>query len=98
MRWLLIESMHNLFTTFTAPMAIGGSFMSAAPAKAETTYLVLGTHKQPHSASKPQVAKSSSPSIQIIPIISMEQCEAAGNQITEYLYKPIGNLMDAGHA
>ena len=89
MQLLVIESMRNLLTTLTAVMAIGGSLIAAEPAQAETTYLVLGTYKQPHSGSKPQVAKSSSPSIQIIPMISMEQCEAAGKQITEDLYKPI---------
>ena len=70
-------------------MTIGVSLIAAMPVKAETIYLVLGIYKQPHMGSKPQVAKSSSPSIQIIPMISMEQCETAGNQITEDLYEPI---------
>ena len=79
----------KILSSLTAAIAIGASLMAATPAKAETTYLVLGIYKQPHVGSKPQVAKSSSPSIQIIPMESVEQCEAAGNQITEDLYKPI---------
>ena len=63
MKERLVESMRNPITTLTAVMAIGGSLIAAEPAKAKTTYLALGTYKQPHSASKPQVAKSSCPSM-----------------------------------
>ena len=70
-------------------MAIGGSLMIAAPASAESYYLVLGTYKQPDGSGKPIVAKKSSPSIKIIPMASLEQCEIAGQQIKEDIYKPI---------
>tara|TARA_B100000674_G_C37725816_1_gene861950 strand:- start:252 stop:560 length:309 start_codon:yes stop_codon:yes gene_type:complete len=89
MKKLIVESMRKLFTACTAAMAIGGSFMGAAPAIAETYYLVLGTYKQPDSSGKPRVAQYSSPSVQVIPMVSLEQCESAGEQITEEIYKPI---------
>ena len=79
----------RILSSLTAAIAIGASLIAATPAKAATTYLVLGTYKQPHMGSKPQVAKHSSPSVQIIPMESLEQCEAAGNQIAEDIYKPI---------
>ena len=80
----------KILSSLTAAIAIGASLMMAAPpAKAETTYLVLSTYKQRKLTSKPQVDISTSPSIQIIPMESVEQCEAAGIQITEDLYKPI---------
>ena len=89
MRLLIVESMRNLFTALTAVMAIGGSLVTAAPASAESYYLVLGTYKQPDASGKPRVAQKSSPSITIIPMASLEQCEIAGQQITEDIYKPI---------
>lgn len=81
--------MRNLFTALTASIAIGGSLIGAAPANAESYYLVLGTYKQPDSSGKPRVAQYSSPSIQVIPMVSLEQCEIAGQQLTEEIYKPI---------
>ena len=89
MRLLIVELMRNLFTALTAVMAIGGSLVTAAPASAESYYLVLGTYKQPDGSGKPRVAQTSSPSIAVIPMASLEQCEIAGQQITEDIYKPI---------
>jgi len=66
-----------------------GLFSSVQAAKAATTYLVLGTYKQPDGGSKPRVAQYSSPTVQVIPMESIEQCETAGRQITQKLYKPI---------
>ena len=85
---LINESMQNLFSALAAAMTIGGSLMAAAPANAESYYLVLGTYKQ-NSSGKPRVASYSSPSIQVIPMISLEQCEIAGEQIAQDIYKPI---------
>ena len=72
-----------------ATSTLGGLFAIAPAADAATTYLVLGSYKQPDGGSKPRVAQYSSPSVQIIPMESIEQCEAAGRQITEKFYKPI---------
>ena len=57
-------------------------------AKAATTYLVVGTYRQ-MEGSKPMVNLNGSPSLQVIPMESLEQCEEAGRQITEKIYKPI---------
>ncbi len=72
-----------------ATSPLGGLFAIAPAADAATTYLVLGSYKQPDGGSKPRVAHYSSPSVQIIPMESIEKCEAAGRQITEKVYKPI---------
>lgn len=63
--------------------------ISTLPAQAATTWLVLGTYKQPDSSGKPRVAGYSSPSLNAIPMESLEQCEAAGRRIEENIYKPI---------
>ncbi|QNJ06531.1 putative gRAM domain [Synechococcus sp. MEDNS5] len=68
--------------------AIGGLVAMAPAANAATTYLVLGTYQQA-GGGKPKVAQYSSPSLQILPMESIEQCEAAGRQITAKIYKPI---------
>lgn len=72
-----------------ATSTLGGLFAFIPAANAATTYLVLGSYKQPDGGSKPRVAQYSSPSLQVIPTESIEQCEAAGRQITEKVYKPI---------
>ncbi len=69
--------------------AISGLIALAPAANAATSYLVLGTYKQPVGGSKPQVALHSSTSIQVLPMESIEQCEEAGRQITSKIYKPI---------
>ena len=68
---------------------LGGFFVLAPAAEAATTYLVLGTYKQLEIRSKPQVSPYSSPSVQILPMDSIEQCEAAAQQISAKIYKPI---------
>ena len=60
-----------------ASSTIGGMFALAPAADAATTYLVLGSYAQPDVGSKPRVAQYSSPSIQVIPMESIEQCETA---------------------
>jgi len=69
--------------------SLGGLIALAPAAEAATTYLVLGTYKQLELRSKPQVSPYSSPSIQILPMESIDQCETSGRQITEEIYKPI---------
>mgnify|MGYP001314078024 CR=1 FL=1 len=71
-----------------ASSAMGGLFAVAPAAEAATTYLVLGTYRE-LGGSKPTVNLHGSPSIQVIPMESIEQCETAGRQITEKIYKPI---------
>ena len=61
----------------------------SSPAKADSYYLVLGSYKQPDASGKPRVAKRSSPSITVIPMTSLEQCEVAGQQIKKDIYEPI---------
>lgn len=71
-----------------ASSTMGGLFALGPAADAATTYLVLGTYRE-LGGSKPQVNLHGSPSVQVIPMESVEQCEAAGRQITEKIYKPI---------
>ena len=57
---------------------------------AETIYLVLGTYRQFSTKKSPHVdSDGTSPNIQIIPMETFAQCEAAGEDLMENLYKPI---------
>ena len=67
----------------------GVAALAPAAASAATVYLVLGSYKQADRVDKPRIAAYSSPSVQTIPFDTMEECEAAGQQIHEILYKPI---------
>ena len=84
-----IEPMKKTPLLLAFASAIGGLIAMTPAAYAATTYLVLGSYKQPDGGSKPRVAQYSSPSIQILPMESIEQCEVAGRQITTKIYKPI---------
>ena len=79
----------KILPSLTAAIALGASLIGAIPAEAGTTYLVLSSYKQPDGGSKPRIAQNSSPSIQVIPMETLEQCEAAGSQIQKDIYKPI---------
>ena len=70
---------------------VAAAVLIGAPAavSASTAYLVLGSYKQPNGTGKPQIAPYSSPSISSIPFETMEQCEQAGQQINEIIFKPI---------
>jgi len=72
----------------TAAIALGMSFIGAIPAEAGTTYLILGTWTQ-GVGGKPIVYESSSPNLTVIPMESIEQCEATGSKIMKDIYKPI---------
>ena len=61
----------------------------ASPAKADSYYLILGSYKQSDGSGKPRVATSSSPSVTVIPMTSLEQCELAGEQVKKDIYEPI---------
>lgn len=65
-----------------------GLLTQAPEAKAATTYLVLGSYHQSGDA-KPKISKDTSPTLTVIPMESTEQCEAAGRQISEIIYKPV---------
>ena len=69
--------------------ASGVAALAPAAVSASTVYLVLGTYKQTDGGSKPRIAQYSSPNVHSIPFETMEQCELAGQQIHETLYKPI---------
>ena len=97
MRLLIVESMRNLFTALTAVMAIGGSLVTAAPASAESYYLVLGTYKQPDASGKPRVAQKSSPSITIIPMRHWSNVKLLDSKSQKIFTSQFGILMDVGH-
>jgi hypothetical protein len=84
-----IEVMKTTPLLLAFASAMGGLIAMVPAANAATTYLVLGSYKQPDGGSKPRVAQYSSPSVQILPMESVEQCEAAGRRITNKIYKPI---------
>ena len=69
--------------------ASGIASLAPSAASAATVYLVLGTYRQTNNGSKPVIADYSSPTVHSIPFETMEQCEAAGQQIHDSLYKPI---------
>lgn len=81
-------SMKTLVLLVAITSSLGGLVALAPAAEAATTYLVLGTYRA-LKGGKPEVSRDSSPSIQVIPMESIEQCETAGRQITEKIYKPI---------
>tara|TARA_Y100001968_G_scaffold331561_1_gene386644 strand:+ start:1252 stop:1524 length:273 start_codon:yes stop_codon:yes gene_type:complete len=71
-------------------LAITAGLLSPIAVKAETIYLVLGTYKQHTVKKEPRLdTQTGSPSIQIIPMESLAQCNAAGEDLMENLYKPI---------
>ena len=67
---------------------VAGSIALAPAASAATTYLILGSYAQ-GPGGKPTIMMQTSPSVQVVPMESLEQCEAAGRQITAKIYKPI---------
>ena len=57
--------------------------------KAESSYwLVIGSYRQGPGV-KPQVSGITSPSLFAIEVSTLEQCEKAGKQITDVIYKPV---------
>ncbi len=60
----------------------------AESAKAENYWLVIGSYRQ-GPGRKPEVSGITSPSIYAIPMESLEQCKAAGEQISNEIYKPV---------
>ena len=79
--------MRRLFPIATA-VAIGASLVSAMPAKAETTYLVIGLYTQ-DAGSEPKLHRQSGPNMKVIPMESIEQCEAAGSHIAEEIFNKV---------
>ena len=69
-------------------ITFSGSLLGSMPVSAGTTYLVYGTYTQIGGA-KPQISVYSAPNLQIIPMESVEQCEAAATQIHKDIYKPV---------
>jgi hypothetical protein len=80
-------------TMLSAVVLAASGFAALAPAavSASTVYLVLGTYAQ-GDGGKPRIAIKTSPSVHSIPFETMEQCEVAGRQIHEIIYKPVWYL------
>ena len=81
----------RILSSLTAAVTIGASLIAASPAKAETTYLVIGTWTQ-IAGKKLGTYKWAAPNLTVIPMDSKEQCEASGSQIIEDLYKPVHGM------
>ena len=59
------------------------------PLKANANYwLVIGSYRQGPGV-KPHVSGITSPSLYAIPIETLKQCEEAGRQISNDIYKPV---------
>ena len=51
-------------------------------------YLIMGTYRQ-GPGGRPEVSGITSPSLHSIPMKDLETCKAAGNKITNEIYKPV---------
>ena len=78
----------KIHSSLTAAIAIGSSLIAATPAKAETTYLVIGLYTQ-DAGSQPKLHRQSGPNMKVIPMESVEQCEAAGAQIRKEVFNKV---------
>ena len=78
----------RLISFITAAITIGISLIAATPAKAETTYLVIGLYTQ-DVGKEPKLHRQSGPNMKIIPMESTEQCETAGAHITEEIFNKV---------
>ena len=81
----------KILSSLTAAVTIGISLIAATSAKAETTYLVIGTWTQ-IAGKKLGTYATSSPNLTVIPMKSTEQCETSGMQIIEDVYKPVHGM------
>ena len=68
-------------------LSLIGIFLTESPAKANY-WLVIGTYRQA-PGSRPEVSGITSPSLQAIPMKSLELCNKAGKKISEEIYKPV---------
>jgi len=58
------------------------------PIMAGEYWLVIGSFRQ-GPGGRPEVSGITSPSIYAIPMETMKQCQAAGEKITDEIYKPV---------
>ena len=68
-------------------LSLTGIFFIESPVKANY-WLVIGTYRQA-PGSRPEVSGITSPSLQAIPMKSLELCNNAGAKISEEIYKPV---------
>ena len=54
----------------------------------EAYWLVMGSYRQ-GPGGRPEVSGITSPSLYAIPMNSLKQCEAAGEQISQEIYRPV---------
>ena len=78
----------RILSSLTAAIAIGASLMATTPAKAQTTYLVIGLYTQ-DAGSQPKLHRQSGPNMKVIPMESVEQCEVAGDQIRKEIFNKV---------
>ena len=78
MRAILLRQLIILFASSASiPLLASGNY-----------WLVIGSYRQ-GPGGRPEVSGITSPSVFAIPMKSIEQCIAAGEQITEEIYKPV---------
>ena len=77
---------------FIAPLIISVLTVLASPIESKADYwLVVGSYRQ-GPGGKPAVSGITSPSVYAIPMETLEQCESAGKEISERIYKPVWNF------
>ena len=74
---ILIAQLMLLIASATSLPLIAGGY-----------WLVIGSFRQ-GPGGRPEVSGITSPSIYAIPMETMEQCEAAGQKISNEIYKPV---------
>ena len=78
MRAILIRQLILLVAgSASIPLIAGGNY-----------WLVIGSYRQ-GPGGRPEVSGITSPSVFAIPMKTIDQCKAAGIQITKEIYKPV---------
>ncbi len=79
-------------STLLSSTLIALSLFSPAIIASEISYwLVIGSYRQ-GPGSRPEVSGITSPSLYAIPMKSLKSCKAAGEKITNDIYKPVWHL------
>lgn len=78
--------MRNLLTAQLLLLIAGG--VTSPLLAGEGYWLVIGSYRQ-GPGGRPEVSGITSPSVYAIPMETLEQCEVAGQKITNEIYRPV---------
>tara|TARA_Y100001968_G_scaffold2707_1_gene2260 strand:- start:2852 stop:3145 length:294 start_codon:yes stop_codon:yes gene_type:complete len=76
------------FKLFTRLLIASIALLSISSRANAEYWLVIGSYRQ-GPGSKPHVSGITSPSLFAVPTNSLDQCEKAGKQINDEIYKPV---------